>query len=617
MVTELNKKKGRKDTRQKALSAEYLNTVPRQPGVYLMKDQQDRVLYVGKAKDLRKRLSSYQRVGAETSPKTVLLLNRITAIDTILTHNEKEALILEASLIKKHRPKFNVDLKDDKSYPRIKVTLSEEWPRVYMTRRRLNDGSRYFGPYSSAGAMHNTLKLISMMFPLRRCKGRKLKRRSRPCLNFQMGRCLAPCSELVDKKQYRRMVDSVMLVLEGKNKQVRKLLTNEMSRASRTMDYERAAVIRDQLQALDKTLEKQIVISNRDKDQDVFGCVRKGAGVGIAVIKMRQGVVLGKLEYFLLDPIGDNGEVLGEVLRQYYSREVTIPDQIWLPFKTAGHSALSGWLTEARGRVVQLQTPKRGKKIQLLQMAEKNAKQILTDVEKKKKSWQEMSRNLQSRLKLKRYPSRIECLDISNIGGKHPVGALVCFLEGEKTPKEYRHYSITSAHEPDDYRMMTEVLTRRFDKTKREKALPDLLLVDGGKGHLNAAFGILCSSGLQDLVELAAIAKDKEGKADKIYRPGRKNPINLQHYSPVLFFLMQVRDEAHRFGIAFHRRLRHKRTLSSELDVIPGVGPSRKKELLKKLGSLAAVKKATVEELETVPGIGSEMALHLWKHFNT
>jgi excinuclease ABC subunit C len=402
MVTELNKKKGRKDTRQKALSAEYLNTVPRQPGVYLMKDQQDRVLYVGKAKDLRKRLSSYQRVGAETSPKTVLLLNRITAIDTILTHNEKEALILEASLIKKHRPKFNVDLKDDKSYPRIKVTLSEEWPRVYMTRRRLNDGSRYFGPYSSAGAMHNTLKLISMMFPLRRCKGRKLKRRSRPCLNFQMGRCLAPCSELVDKKQYLRMVDSVMLVLEGKNKQVRKLLTNEMSRASRTMDYERAAVIRDQLQALDKTLEKQIVISNRDKDQDVFGCVRKGAGVGIAVIKMRQGVVLGKLEYFLLDPIGDNGEVLGEVLRQYYSREVTIPDQILLPFKTAGHSALSGWLTEARGRVVQLQTPKRGKKIQLLQMAEKNAKQILTDVEKKKKSWQEMSRNLQSRLKLKR-----------------------------------------------------------------------------------------------------------------------------------------------------------------------------------------------------------------------
>jgi len=600
----------------RALSVDFLKSVPKNPGVYLMKNRQGQILYVGKAKDLRKRLSSYQRSSSATSPKTVLLLKRVAAIDTILTHTEKEAFILESSLIKKHRPKFNIELKDDKSYPRIKVTLGEEWPRVYVTRRRLKDGSRYFGPYSSAGAMRNTLKLINRIFPLRRCKGRKVKNRVRPCLNYQMGHCLAPCSGKVDKVQYRRMVDSVLLILEGKNRDLRNQLRNKMQQASGVQDFEKAAIFRDQLYALKKTLEKQVVVSNLDKNQDVFGYMRKGTGVAIAVINVRQGMVLGKLVYFLLDPIGDDSEVLGEVLHQFYGREKLIPDELLLPFQVADQRSFAEWLTEVRGRGVQLRVPKQGNGIKLLQMAEANARQVYVDQENRERSWQEMAKNLQNKLNLQHIPTRVECLDISNIGGKQPVGSLVCFIEGEKAPKEYRHYSITTAHEPDDYRMMEEVLNRRFKMGEKEDVLPDLLVVDGGKGHLNVARKVLSSKGLLDRVELVSIAKNKENKSDKVFRPGRKNPVSLVRHSPVLFFIMQVRDESHRFGIAFHRRLRRKSTLSSELDTIPGIGPLRKKTLLKTMGSLAAVKKASRGKLAAVQGIGPELADQLWDFFH-
>ncbi len=564
-----------KSVEQKAgpLSVDFLKSVPKVPGVYLMKNPQGQILYVGKAKDLRKRLSSYQRASSAVSPKTVLLLKKVTAIDTILTHTEKEAFILEASLIKKHRPRFNIELKDDKSYPRIKVTLGEEWPRIYVTRRRLKDGSRYFGPYSSAGAMRNTLNLINRMFPLRRCRGRNVKKRMRPCLNYQMGRCLAPCSGKVDKKQYRSMVDSVLLILEGRNRQLRDQLKTAMQNASKTQDFEKAAIFRDQLQALGKTLEKQAVASNLNKDQDIWGYVRKGAALGIAIINVRQGMVLGKLEYFLLDPIGDDPEVLGEVLRQFYGMEQSIPEELLLPFQVADHLSLSDWLSEIRGRGVQLLVPKRGNGVKLLQMAEANGQQVHIDQENRERSWQEMAKSLQAKLNLQ------------------------CF-------------------EPDDYRMMNEVLTRRFKTGEKRNVLPDLLVVDGGKGHLNVARNVLKNEGLQDQVELVSIAKDKENKTDKIYRPGRKNPISLPRHSPVLFFLMQIRDESHRFGIAFHRRLRNKSTLSSELDTIVGIGPSRKKILLKTMGSLAAVKKASRKELAAVPGIGPELAEQLWDHFH-
>jgi excinuclease ABC subunit C len=413
------------------------------------------------------------------------------------------------------------------------------------------------------------------------------------------------------------MVDSVLFILEGRNRQLREQLKTDMRKASDSLEFEKAAILRDQLEALNKTLEKQVVVSNRDKDQDVFGYVRKGAGLGIAVINVRQGMVLGKLEYFLLDPIGNDPEVLGEVLRQFYNREQSIPEELLLPFQVEDHRSLSEWLSEIRGRVVRLLVPKRGKMVQLLQMAEANAQQVHIDQENRERNWQEMAKNLQAKLNLQHFPARVECLDISNIGGKQPVGSLICYVEGEKAPREYRHYSINTSHEPDDYRMMAEVLTRRFKTGEKDLILPDLLVVDGGKGHLNVARNVLKDKGLEEQVELVSIAKDKENKTDKIYLPGRKNPVSLQRHSPVLFFLMQVRDESHRFGIAFHRRLRHKSTLASELDTIPGIGPTRKKALLKTLGSLTAVKKASRNKLAAVQGIGPELADQLWDFFHS
>ena len=597
-------------------TAEFLRSVPNRSGVYIMKNRHGQILYVGKAKNLRKRVSSYQRVNSKVSPKTVLLVGKIATIETIQTHTEKEAFILEASLIKKHRPKFNIELKDDKSYPSIKVTLGEEWPRVYMTRRRIKDGSRYFGPYSSAGAMHNTLNIINRLFPLRRCKGKHIKKRKRPCLNYQMGRCLAPCSGKVEKKQYRQMVDNVLMVLQGKNRKLQVQLETEMQRAAEILEFEKAALVRDQVHALVKTLEKQVVVSNLDRDQDVFGYVRKGAGVGIAIINVRQGIVCGQQVFFLIDPIGNDNEVLGEVIRQYYNREQFVPDELLLPAKITDYVHLAEWLGDTSGKGVGLRVPKRGEGLKLLEMAASNAEQVHIDQENKERNWQELARNMQAKLHLHLFPARVECLDISNIGGKQPVGSLVCFVEGDKTPKEYRHYSISGAHEPDDYRMMNEVLTRRFKTEGKVAVLPDLLVIDGGKGHLNVAQKVIQNKGLEDQIELVSIAKDKENKSDKIYRPGRKNPINLQRHSPVLLFLMRVRDEAHRFGISFHRRLRHKSTLSSELDNVPGIGPSRKKILLKSLGSLARIKKASRAELAAVPGLGTELAGQIWNFFH-
>jgi excinuclease ABC subunit C len=599
------------------LPADFLRSVPNHPGIYLMKGAEGKILYVGKAKDLRKRLASYQRLDPAASPKTALLIGRVKNIETILTHTEKEAFILEASMIKKHRPRFNIELKDDKSYPRIKVTLGEEWPRVYVTRRRVKDGSRYFGPYASAGAMRNTLNLINRLFPLRRCKGRSIKKRQRPCLNYQMGRCLAPCSGLVDKKQYRKMVDAVLMILEGRNMQLRGQLETEMHKASADLEYEKAAMFRDQLQAMDKTLEKQVVVNNLCKDQDVFGYVRIGTGIALAVLHIRQGLLLGQQLFFILDPIGNDSEVLDEVLRQFYSREESIPDELLLPFQVPGHLALTDWLTEMQGRKVQVRIPKRGNGVKLLQMAAVNARQVHIDQENREKSWQEMAKNLQLRLHLTNIPERIECLDISNIGGKQPVGSLVCFIRGEKEKQEYRHYSISGLHEPDDYRMMGEVLERRFTSNDKAAIFPDLLVIDGGKGHLNVAVDVLGRMGLLDQVEPVSIAKDKFGKADKIYRPGRKNPLSLPRYSPVLFFLMQVRDESHRFGISFHRKLRRKTTLASELDKVPGIGPARKKILLRTIGSLAKIKNASREELAAVHGIGPELAEQIWDFFHS
>jgi excinuclease ABC subunit C len=599
------------------LSKEFLRSVPLRPGVYLMREGNGTVLYVGKARELRKRLASYLRVDVGEQSKTALLLAQVRSIDTILTGTEKEALILEASLIKQYRPRYNIILRDDKNYPLIKVTVQEAWPRLLMARSRQKDGARYFGPFSSAAAMWETIRLLNELFPLRRCKEKNLKVRTRPCLNAQMARCLAPCAGRVAREEYQALVRKVLLVLEGKNRELLLELGREMERAADELRFEEAALLRDRIRALQATLEKQQIVAAHGQDQDVFAFARQGAGVAVAVLAVRRGVVSGQQVFLLLDPVGRDAEVLAEVLSRYYGEEDRfLPREVLLPFAIAEAELLAEWLSERGGRRVAVLCPQRGEKARLLEMAEANAAQALADRERQDASWQALAAALGRTLRLARVPERIECLDISNISGQLAVGSLVCFLAGEPAKHLYRHYRIRTVHGPDDYAMMAEVLGRRLRRGKEENDLPDLLLVDGGRGQLAMAARAVRELDLAGRVELAAIAKEREGEGEKLYRPGRKNPILLPRHSPLLLYLMRLRDESHRYGVTFHRRLRGKRLLASPLQGIPGVGRERTRLLLKEFGSLARLQAAGQEELAAVAGIGATLAAQIRRHLH-
>lgn len=592
----------------KILNSRFLRAIPHSPGVYLMKNKAGKVIYVGKARDLRKRLASYARFQGVEHGKTAVLVSRIAGLETILTLSEKEALILEASLIKKHRPKYNVILRDDKNYPFIKVTVNETWPRLVMTRRRSRDKARYFGPFSSIGAMWATIRLLHSLFPLRRCKGSEVGMRSRPCLNYQMKNCLGPCVGKADPELYRDMVRDVIMVLEGKNRELTHKLKEKMNDAVVSLRFEDAAMYRDQLAALAETLEKQIVDAESGLELDVFGYERKGASVAVAILSVRQGRVLGRQAFYLAEPVGEEREVLAEIIRRYYMEVDFIARELLFPFLPEDRDLLGEWLSERRNGPVHLRVPQRGDKLRLVEMARANAAQIFSERDKKEKTWTALADQLVKGLHLNRSPERIECLDISNISGKQAVGSLVSFHQGEKYGAGYRRYRIQSGDEPDDYRMMAEVIGRRLEKGLAEDSLPDLFMVDGGKGQLNIAVNLVKNYGLDDRIELVGIAKDKDGEGEKLYRPGRKNAIMLPRHAPLLLFLMRIRDEAHRFGITFHRQLRHKESFTSAIDAVPGIGPATKKKLLTTFGSLAGVKKASVEELAQVPGVGPALA---------
>ena len=589
------------------LTKKFLQSVAHHPGVYQMKNSHGKILYVGKAKDLRKRLASYAAAPVKPS-KTAALLSHVAAIETILTHTEKEALILEASLIKKYRPKYNVILRDDKNYPLLKVTVRDAWPRLLMTRRRIRDGARYFGPYSSVSAMWKTLKLLHALFPLRRCKGKEVKKRNRPCLNRQIGQCLAPCCENTNREKYQRMIDNIIMVLEGNKKKVIHNLQKQMKSAAENLYFEKAARLRDQVQALEKTLEKQIVVADHRRNQDVFGFIHKENSIAVAVIHVRKGRVSGQQGFFVAEPLGDDPRILAHVLNQYYSAIHDIPREILLPFIPDDEKLLAERFSDLKEGKVVLHVPQRGNLKKLVNMAQKNGEQILADRKKKLQSWRDFSAVLHKTLRLSRIPDRVECLDISNIGGEKAVGALVSFFNGEKDSKKYRHFKIKTLEGPDDYGMMAEVLNRYLKRKKKENDLPDLLMVDGGKGQLNVALQVLSSLDLSTRIDLLGIAKEKKSEGEKLYRPGRKNPILLPGHSPLLLFLMRVRDESHRYGITFHRKWRRRDTLRSDLDQIPGIGTGRKEILLAKLGSLKRIKEASREELESVEGIGPALA---------
>ncbi|MFW2366355.1 MAG: excinuclease ABC subunit UvrC [Desulforhopalus sp.] len=595
---------------------EALSSAPHTPGVYLMLGAKSTVLYVGKAKDLYKRLASYAHFSGADHSKTAAMLTRVRKVDTIITNTEKEALILEASLIKKHKPKYNIILRDDKSYPYIKVTVQEEWPRVFMTRRKTRDKSRYFGPYSSSSGMWQTLRLISSLFPLRNCKGSRLKKRDRPCLNRQIGKCLAPCAGKADRNLYLEHVNKVIMLLEGRSNDLTQTLKKQMVDAAETLDFERAATLRDQIKGVSRTLEKQVIAAGHTKDQDVFGFARKDAAITIAILFIRDGLINGSRSFFLADPFGEDSSILSQVLSQFYDPDSQIPKEILLPFEPADMPVHEEYLCESAGVRVYLKIPQRGDSVQLVNMANANALQLFEEKEKKRSSWESLSRSMEKTLRLERSPNRIECLDISNIGGKQAVGSLVCFSDGEPDKSRWRHYKIKSIDSPDDYAMMKEVLRRRLRRGIDEDSLPDLFVVDGGKGQLGMALAVAGELGISNEVDWIGIAKEKHEEGEKIYKPYRKNPILLPAHNPILLYLMRIRDESHRYGITFHRKLRNKATLASELDDIPGIGAMKKKELLKHIGSLRRIKSASVDDLLEVHGIGRELATEIFNYFH-
>lgn len=580
----------------------FLSELATGPGVYLMFDHRQVVIYVGKARNLRKRVTSYARLTGASHNKTKAMVAKIHTVETILTRTEKEALILEASLIKKHKPKYNIILRDDKNYPYIRVSVQDKWPKVAMSRRRNRDKARYFGPYSSISSMWSTLKLLWKLFPLHRCK--HVRPRPRPCLNGQMGNCLAPCVDDSNRDVYLDHVQRVLLVLEGKSKEIIADLKAEMVVASDKLDFERAAQCRDQIKGLGRTLEKQIVAGTSQQEIDVFGCARMGGSLAVSVLSIRGGLLIGNRSFHFPEVIGDDSKIMGEVLERYYL-ERYIPSLVLIPW-VLHEGVLVDYLAEIKQARVEVRSPKRGDGRKLSEMAALNAEQVFVDRQKRQKSWETMASGLRSKLHLSKDPERMECLDISNTSGKQAVGSLVCFLKGQKAGAEYRHYKIKSKDTPDDYQMMYEVLHRRFDPSKKLE-LPDLFVVDGGKGQLGIAVRVLEECGLAGQLDLVGIAKGRGGD-EKLFIPGRKNPIILPNHSSLLLLIMQIRDESHRFGITFHRKLRNKKTLTSILDDIPGIGAVKRRALLTHFGSLKKVQGASVEEISKVTGFGPQTA---------
>jgi len=592
-----------------------LDTLPSSPGVYLMKDAKGNILYVGKGKDLRKRVLSYFREKEHQSPKTRVLVSKISDLEFILTSSEKEALILESNLIKRHRPRYNVILRDDKRYLVLRLDPKEEYPRLSLVRRIRQDGAQYFGPYASANAVRQTLKVLHGMFPLRQCRGTKFRQRARPCLNHQMGRCLGLCVGAISPEEYGPVVEQAVLFLKGRTQDLQEKLRQEMERAADRLEFEKAAMYRDRLNAVEKTLEKQLMVSARFRDQDAVGTHEAGDNLGLAVLFVRGGRMVGSHCFVFKKPQSSSSEVVRAFILQYYEQGKAIPEEILISEPLLEQELLAEWLSDIKGKRVGVRHPKRGEGRQLLAMAAHNAANYLMS---------EMTRatdpipaldRLRQRLGLESIPHRLECIDISNFRGKFPVGSLVVFRDGEPDKSAYRRYRIKTVDRIDDTAMMAEVLNRRFADVRKEQALPDLLVVDGGKAQLNQALAVLRELEFADLVPVVALAKKprtttqaEANATDRLYLPGRKNPLELKKDPPLLFLLSRLRDEAHRFAISYYQKRHRKQTLQSRLDEIRGIGPTRRRDLIRFFGSVKRLAEAQVEEISQVPGISYKLA---------
>jgi excinuclease ABC subunit C len=588
-----------------------LDNVPKSPGVYVMKSKSGEVIYVGKAKDLRARLRAYFRDG-DSRYSVQFLMKRATDIDFIVTNNEKEALLLENTLIKQHKPRYNIRLKDDKTYVSLRLDPREDFPRLTIVRRYKRDGALYFGPYSSAAAVRDTLRSIQEVFPIRRCSNAAFKNRDRPCLNYQIGRCTGPCSGLISKEEYHKLIGEVILFLKGRNDDLVRQLEERMQEASEKLNFEGAARIRDRLASIERTLEKQQAVSAAAIDQDVFGIHGDDAEAQIQVLLIRDGKLIDTRSYAFRRKRMPVQELFSSFVKQFYSPERFVPKEVLVPMEVEDAQLIAEVLTERRGLKVTIHVPKRGEKRRLVEMASKNAENLLKTKRAAAQSDSSAAEELKKKLKLRDVPARIECVDISNISGTDAVGSLVKFDDGKPEKSRYRRYRIKTVSGADDYAMMDEVLTRRYKRGLEENDLPDLLVVDGGKGQLNVALDVLRRLGVTDLKVVALAKPAREGETDKVFLPGRKNPVMLPASSGALHLLQRIRDEAHRFAITYHKRLRKKSRLRSALSDIPGVGEKRRKALLKHFGSLDRVKEASVEELAAVPAMPGSVARRIY-----
>jgi excinuclease ABC subunit C len=602
-----------------------LDNLPTKPGVYLHKDSTDTVIYVGKAKNLRNRVRSYFRAKVDR-PKTERLRHQISDVEIITTGSELEALLLENTLIKRYKPKYNIALKDDKRYPYIRVHWADDFPKVTVTRRMIRDGSRYFGPYTSAWAVHQTLDTLRKVFPYLTCDRNITGNDPRACLYFDIKLCNGPCIGAVNNAQYRAMIEQLMDFLNGKSEYIQDGIREKMLKSAENLDFEAAARYRDQLKAIDSIVTKQKVFSNANADQDVIAFAREAGDACVQVFFIRYGKMIGR-EYFLLENTeGENDEeILEEFLTQFYDNAAHVPKEVLLQSEIDEVRIIEQWLRQKRGQKVTIQVPKQGRKKELVEMATTNAADTLETL---RQQWaSDRSKHttalneLKEMLNLPRQPARIECYDIAHTQGTYTVGSMIVFVQGAPRKSDYRKFNVHSVGN-DDYGAMKEVLTRRFERYKETangelhdirkmgnkdtawSLLPDLLLIDGGKGQLRMALEVLEAFDLVDEVPVVSLAKREE----EVFVPNRTNPVILPQRSQGLFLVQRARDEAHRFANSSHRKRRGKAGVASILDSIEGIGPKRRKLLLDRFGSLDEIRQATVEEIGSIPGIPLDVA---------
>lgn len=590
---------------------EALAVLPEKPGVYLMHDKDGKVIYVGKAVVLKNRVRSYFRNLASHTPKVRAMVAKIADIETIVTSSEVEALILECNLIKKYRPRYNIMLKDDKSYPYLKVTLNEDFPRLYVTRRKLRDGAKYYGPYADAGAMHATVKLLRSMFPLRTCRTMNAER---PCLNYHIKRCLAPCAGLVSREEYGNMIKSVCMVLDGRTAELERDLKKRMQEAADNYAFEEAARLRDQLQAVMRLNEQQKAVTGQDSDMDIIGFAKDMTGICIQIFFVRKGKLLGRDNFFLPDEGEPQQEVITAFVKQYYNEASYIPREIALLLlpEAEEQAVIEQWLAEKAQRKAELVRPQRGVKKDLLQLANDNAAKLLEERLRKGqlslKNDVQAAEELQQALGLPHALERMDCFDISHTQGSETVASMVVFRNGSISKKDYRRYKIVSAEgKPDDFKSMQEVVYRRY---KDYENLPSLVVIDGGKGQLSSALEVIRGLGLHDLPVIGLAKREEE-----IFQEGKSESILLDRDSAALHLIQRIRDEAHRFAITYHRKLRGKRNLVSVLDHVEGIGSKRRQELWKAFKTLDEMKAASVEELAAVEGMNYAAAQKLYDFF--